>query len=270
MADGKNIGFRTAIRRILPPWLRDRVTIQKTTGYRLLASYACLLDAAMQVAIEGLQSTLPRFGTPTALPFHGRDRRIFRGPNQTHADYAAQLTEWLLYWREAGNAWSLTRNLQKYLSPGNPKIRVVTRNGFWTTLLPDGSLEFHRNSAWNWDSVTHPGNSGKWWHIWVIVYEPHLSTAGTWGIDADKWGQEKAFGNETSKANVEMIKTLIQQWKGAHAHVVSLIWTYDATKFDPTVNASFPTDGLWGFWHKIVSNQGIESRFANARYWEIN
>lgn len=267
----ENLSFRAGIRRILPPWMRDRPTLGKTVAYRYAASWAAVLDVLMQAAIEGMLSALPTHGTPTAFPFHGRDRGIVRGPEQPASDYALQLTEWLKFARRAGNAWSVASNLQRYLGPTPPKVRIVTRGGFWTTLNSDGSLEFHRGTAWDWDSVTHPERADSWWDIWVIVYAPPFTTAGTFGDDSgDSWGQAKAFGHETSIGNARQIKALVHKFKGAHAHVVTLIMAYDAASFDPETLASFPTDGTWGNFSRLSGGVRVRSRVSTARYWEIN
>lgn len=265
----ENLSFRASIRRYLPPWLRDRPTLGKTTGYRLAASWACLLDATMQLAIEGLLSGMPRQGTASALPLHGRDRRLVRGPEQSAEDFAEQLTRWLSYLRKAGNAWSVMATLQRYFAPASPVLRVVTRSGFWSTLHADGSMSFAHGTAWDWDSVTHPERADEWWWIWVIVYDP-FPDAGAWGDDdLDTWTAAKVFGHETSAANAAAIKALLEQFKGAHAHV-TLIVAYDPDSFDPAEPSTFPTDGLWGRWGKVVDGAAVPARVDTARYWRIS
>lgn len=264
-----NLSFRVGVRRLIPPWLRDRTQLAKTTGLRLLASFGCVLDALVQLGIEGVQSSMPTHAPASALPFLGRDRRIIRGPLQSNADYAEQLTHWIAYHQQAGNAPTLARMLQRYLGPSPyPMVRVVTRSGFWTTLNPDGSLSFAHGTAWDWDSVTHPERAGNT-DIWVIVYEPSLPEAGTWGDGGEGyWDEAKAWDHDTSTENAQRIRDLLEQWKGAHAFVRALIFAYDAASFDPADSGTYPTDGLWGHWSKLVGGVQRPSRLDTAHYWE--
>ena len=250
-----------------PNWLHDRLELGRTQGFRLLASFGSIFDATLQSCIEGVQSSMPSYAARSALASLGRDRRIFRGPLQTHEDYADQLARWIRYHQQAGNAWSVAANLQRYLGPDGPMIRVVNRTGFWTTLNTDGTLEFTHGAAWNWDSETHPERTGNF-DIWIIVYEPSLAKAGTWGDGAaDYWGDGKVFGHDTSAANARAIQKLIAQWKGAAPHVRSIIFSR-AGAFDPADSGSYPTDGLWGNWSKLVGGIQVPSRSADAHYWD--
>jgi len=183
------LSFRETLRRYVPPWLSDRPTSGRTAGFRYLYGLVAILDAGMQFLVEGMQARLPGVGTPTALPYIGRDRRIIRGPHETDADYAARLLEWLDLWRAAGNAYALAKALQAFLAPGHPRIRIVTRSGFWWTLDPSGELSWHLASPnnWNWDSHTHPEHAGRWADFWVIVYRRTSPTTGS-GATAPRSG----------------------------------------------------------------------------------
>jgi len=268
------LSFRETLRRYVPPWLSDRPTSGRTVGFRYLYGLVAILDAGMQFLVEGMQARLPGVGTPTALPYIGRDRRIIRGPHETDADYAARLLEWLDLWRAAGNAYALAKALQAFLAPGHPRIRIVTRSGFWWTLDPSGELSWHLASPnnWNWDSHTHPEHAGRWADFWMVVYPPHFADDGLWGDGTSLWGERKAFGQGTSLANVEAIKALVRQWKAAHSRCVALIFTYDPASFDPTSPPGSPgmPDGWWGRWSKDDGSGGrVRSRRADARYWEV-
>jgi len=268
------LSFRETLRRYVPPWLADRPTSGRTAGFRYLYGLVAILDGGMQFLVEGMQARLPGGGTPTALPYIGRDRRIIRGPHETDADYAARLLEWLDLWRAAGNAYALAKALQAFLAPGHPRIRIVTRSGFWWTLDPSGELSWHLASPnnWNWDSHTHPEHAGRWADFWVVVYPPHFADDGLWGDGTSFWGERKAFGQGTSLANVEAIKALVRQWKAAHSRCMALIFTYDPASFDPTSPPGSPgmPDGWWGRWSKDDGSGGrVRSRRADARYWEV-
>lgn len=267
------LSFRETLRRYVPPWLSDRPG--KTVGFRVLYAIVSVLDAGVEVLVQGLQARFPGLGTPTALPYIGRDRRIVRGPMESDAAYGAQLVRWLEYWRGAGNAYTLALALQTFLYPGHPRIRIVTRSGVWYTLEPSGELLWHRAEPnnWDWDSQTHPERADNWSEFWVIVYPPHFDDAGNWGAsDGQTWGAGMAFGLDTTTGTVAAIKSLIQQWKGAHSLCRMLIVAYDPASFDPASPPGAPgmPDGRWGYWSKDDGSGGrIKSRRGDARYVEV-
>ncbi|WP_437875228.1 hypothetical protein [Sorangium sp. So ce513] len=266
------LSFRETLRRFVPPWLSDRPG--RTVGFRYLYALASVLDAGAEVLVQGIQARFPGLGTPTALPYIGRDRRIIRGPLETDAGYAARLVRWLEYWRAAGNAYVLVLALQGFLSPEHPRIRLVTRQGLWYTLEPSGELLWHRAAPnnWDWDSLTHPESAAHWSDFWLIVYPPHFEPDGTWGDGTSAWGPGDAFGVQTTASNIAAIKAIVRQWKGAHTNCVTLILAYDPTSFDPASPPGAPgmPDGQWGYWSKDDGTGAyVKSRREDARYVEV-
>ncbi|WP_437958603.1 hypothetical protein WME76_02335 [Sorangium sp. So ce119] len=269
-----NLSFRESVRRYVPPWLSDRGE-RGSVGFRFLYGIASVLDAGAEVLVQGLQARFPGLGSPTALPYIGRDRRIPRGPQQTDAAYAAELLRWLEYWRGAGNAYTLALALQTFLFPGAPQVRLVTRSGLWWTLDPSGELSWHRADPnnWDWDSNTDPEAAGNWSDFWIIVYAPSFGDAGNWSpSDGQAWGPDLAFGVDATTGTIDSIKRLVQQWKGAHTRCVCLIVAYDASSFDPAAapGAVGMPDGNWGRWSKDDGSGGrVKSRRDDARYVEV-
>ncbi|MGK4001096.1 hypothetical protein WMF31_00625 [Sorangium sp. So ce1036] len=266
------LSFRETLRRYVPPWLSDRPG--RTVGFRFLYAIASVLDAGAEVLVQGLQARFPGLGTPTALPYIGRDRRIVRGPLESDAAYGARLVRWLDYWRAAGNAYVLALALQSFLYPGHPRIRIVTRSGVWYTLEPSGELHWHRAepSNWDWDSLTHPERAGNWSEFWVIAYPPHYASDGNWGDGTSTWGPGDTFGVQTTTSNIAAIKAIIQQWKGAHTRCAMFILAYDPSSFDPASPPGAPgmPDGRWGHWSKDDGAGGrVKSRREDARYVEV-
>ena len=265
------LSFRETLRRYVPPWLSDRGPSRGSYGFRLLYGFAMLADLGMQFVIEGLRARFPEQAPPGALPYLARDRRIFRGPVESDAAFAQQLVDWLTCWRVAGHAYALARSLQDFQTSNAPRVRIVTRGGVWWTLEPTGELLYHRATPnnWDWDSLTG-GDPAAWWDIWVIVYPPTWATDGTWG-DPGTWSAGKAFGLDLASETVGTIRALVDQWKGAHARVVSLVVCYDAALFDPAAppgDASLP-DGRWGKWSKNVGGACVPARSASCRYLEV-
>ena len=266
------LSFRETLRRYVPPWLSDRPGL--SVGFRFLYALAAICDGGMQWLVEGIRARFPEVATPTALPLLGRDRRIIRGPEETDAGYATRLIPWLDVWRVAGSAEALTSQLQAFLFPGHPMVRIVTRGGLWHTLTPGAAVQVVQSQPnnWDWDSLTHPENATRWGDFWIIVYEPHYPTDGRWGDGTSFWGEDKVFGQNTSKANAAALRALVKQWKPAGTRCVNIIFAYNASSFDPAAapGAAGMPDGRWGFWSKLDgSGNKVRSRRADARYWEV-
>lgn len=272
MTTGVTIRFRDAFRKFITPWLSDRggETAGPNTAFRYLWSMIAPLDAAADILTQGLNAWFPGVGTPTALPLISRMRGILRGEADTDDTYAALLKTWLDLWRAAGSADAIAMAIQRYLA-NHPKVRIVTRSGYWVTLNTDGSI-VRQQQAWDWDSVSNPERSGYWSEIWIIVYPtewgtsgPFLDTTGapTWGAD------DLGIGHDVGRVAYDAIRGLIAQWKSAHTRVRAVIWTSDATLFDPNTPASLP-DGQWGNWGTTGNGSRVASHrnTTTCRYWE--
>jgi hypothetical protein len=262
--------FRDEIRSYVVPWLSDRKTAtpERTAGFRYLWSMVAPLDAAMDVLFQGIAARYPSFGTSTALPLIGRSRGLLRGQTDTDAEFAAKLLLWLEKWRHAGSQRQLAIELHEYLG-NHPRVRVVNRAGHWVTVAQDGTVT-ETTAAWDWDSVSNPERAGYWSEMWIIIYPTRWAIAGNWG-DGRNWGeQDSGLGHLVTGVEHDAVRGLIAQWKSAHSRVRTVIWTSDATLFDPAVPASCP-DGTWGQWSsggsgsRVASNRNV----TTCRYWEL-
>lgn len=265
------VRFRDAFRKYIPPWLSDRSTygVGLSAGYRFLWTMIAPLDAAAEVLVQGLQAPWPGKGTPTALPLIGRTRGMIRGEAESDDDYAARLLTWLDRWRAAGSAEAIARAIQEYCA-NHPKVRIVTRSGYWVTLNTDGTIT-RTTAAWSWDGASHPERAGFWSEIWVIVYPTpyahRATTLGTGTLGADTLG----IGHLVPRTSYDAIKGLVSQWKSAHTKVRAIVWTSDATLFDPTNPGTLP-DGNWGAWGTPGSGARVASsrNLSTCRYWELS
>jgi hypothetical protein len=261
------VRIRDRVRGYVPWWLSDRhYSSGKTVGFRFMWAVISALDVYMQVALEALQSAWPGKGTPTALPLIGRSRGILRGEADTDAQYAAKLRMWLDKWANAGTQRQLAIEIHEYLA-NRPQVRIVNRAGHWVTVAADGTVTT-ATASWNWDSVSNPERSGFWSEMWIIIYPTQWAFSGNWG-DGRQWGaRDSGIGHRVSRQEVDAVKGLIGQWKSAHSKVRAVIWTSDATLFDPTNPATRP-DGTWGTW-SIGSATRVPSgrNLTTCRYWE--
>lgn len=264
--------FADRFRDYTPAWLQNRPALN--VAYRLIWMVCIALDVMMQTIVEGLKAAFPGLGTPTALALTGSARGLIRGLGESDDSYAARQRSWLDTWEQAGADAILAAQIQAYL--GNlAQIRIVSRAGHWTTLASDGTVTV-TDVAWNWDSHSNPERNNPaapyWSDLWIVVYMPLWAVTGTALVALrGLWGSQngKGLGHAVTRAPLDAILAEVAQWKGAHTRVRAVIWSYDATLFDPTNPASLP-DGWWGNWSKdnpASPGHSIPSRATSARYW---
>jgi len=136
----------------------------------------------------------------------------------------------------------------------------------------------------NWDGTSNPERANSWWDNWVVVYptefatQPAINTGNRTGvIPSTDPRRQQGVGHACSRTQVDTVNGLIRTWKGQHAVVRLIVWSYDATLFDPAnPSASGNPNGLWGrgsFWGScpsgtVGSGVGLwPSRNRTCRYW---
>lgn len=260
--------FRDILKRIVPWWLSERRAQKKTVGFRFLWSMVAMFDVLTDVLLHGMKAAWPGAGTSTALPYIGRGRGVLRGQADTNDEFAAKCRAWLERAERWGSMHGIAGELHDWLG-NHPRIRVVNRSGRWFTLEADGTIT-ETQAAWDWDSVTNPERAGFWSELWIIVYPTQWALSGTWG-DGRLWGgRDSGIGHRVTRPEVDAVKGLIAEAKSAGSRVRAVIWTSDATLFDPAVPLSCP-NGTWGTWGMddgagswIASGRNT----ATCRYWE--
>jgi hypothetical protein len=265
-----NPRVRDQLRTWGPWWLSDRhYTNGKTVAFRFLWTMIATLDCYLEYVLQALLAAWPGAGTPTALPLIGRSRGIMRGQADTDEEFQAKLRAWLEKWAGAGTQRQLAIEIHEYLG-NHPRVRVVNRAGRMVTVNADGTVTTAQID-WDWDSVSHPERAGFWSELFVIVYPTQWAHAGTWG-DGSLWGDGAGLGigHDVTRVEVDAIKGIVEQWKAAHSKVRAIIWTSDATLFDPAVPASLP-DGEWGSWGTTGGGSRVPSHrdTTSCRYWEM-
>jgi len=261
--------FRDAIRAFVPSWLSDQGPGTLSFGFKLLYSVAAVLDGMTEAMVQGMQADMPGIGTPTALGYLCRDRRIIRGREESDTAIALRLKGWLDAWRRAGHPFEILRQLRGYF--GNAiKARTVDNSGNWYTITEDGTeLRHHIPGSWDWD-----GNSIAWARLWVIIYAP--STWTTWTdffeLDPDLYGGDLAGAPYTighklpvNQAVVADVREIVRRWKPVHAFVPTIIISQDPALFDPEASGTWPT-GSWGAF--TTGNPPELARPQGARYWK--
>lgn len=269
-------GFRDGLAAIVPKWLANRPGLK--WGYSFLFAMAAELDGMMEGTLEGVESWWPGYGgRADNLAMHGRSRGLIQGEAESTQSFAARLIGWLQTWENAGSDQVLVREIQAYLG-NTPMVRLVSRSapgtGQWTTIAPDGTITQAR-AAWDWDSISNPERNQvltPWWSdYWIIVYPCEWAITGSnLASLVPIWGTYNGVGtgHAVPRAAVDVILGLVAQWKGAHTFTRAIIYSYDATLFDPANPVAGDPDGTWGLYWKIVAGNVVTTRNNSARYWE--
>lgn len=258
--------MRDTIEAYLPVWLRNRPGAN--VGYRFLWALVAPLDAMIEVALQGVRAGQPGQGTSSALPFIGRTRGIIRGQADTTETYAARLRLWLDVWTEAAAQETIAKQIHEYLG-NSPRVRVINRAGHWVTVHSDGEVTTDQ-ATWDWDSVSHPARAGFWSELWIVVYPTEWAQAAAFGAGTVFGATGLGLGHQVSRPEVDAIKGIVAQWKGAHTRVRAILWTSDATKYNPGDPTTCP-DGQWGSWGGVGGGARTASHRdrTSTRYWEL-
>lgn len=262
--------FRDAFTAWIPSEFASRPGLD--VGYRFLWSVGAICDAGAEVLSQGIQAAWPGVGTPTALPLIAASRGITRGLADTTETFAAKLVDWVERRRVKGSARELARQIQEYL-PGSPRVRVICRNGVWTTRNTDGSVVVEE-AIWDWDSVSHPERANWWSNLFVVIYTDIYPVQGNYGDVGRVYGMNEGVGHKIPKSQLYELRSLMAEWKAGHSRIRAVIWTADNTQFDPTDTFSCP-NGTWGSWSEPAifgdptSPRVRSARFTNCRYWEF-
>lgn len=259
--------MRDAVRRLIPPWMRDRVAAGFTTGFKYIYVFGLMCDLLIQFALEGIRAKFPSLAPSEALSVIGRDRRIRRGLAESDASFLARLLLWLDSWRRAGSAYAMLEQLKAYLGVAGT-IRIVNANGTWWTLKLDGTFERKvtlPTKNWNWDN-----NAALWARFWVVLYAADYGWTrdGTWG-DGATWGDNgMGWGlSNLSWQSVLDLRGIIAEWKSAESVCKHVIISFDAAYPDPNAAAGAPMpDGTWGYFYKNSAGAAVSARDARLLF----
>lgn len=253
--------FRDVAWRLSPARLRTW-----TAARHVYAFISLPLDMIAQAADDAVKARFPTECAPDALPYHGRDRGIRRGPLEGDTSYRARLLLWLQSWRGAGVGRAMLDQIAGYLTPHRTRIRVWTQGGLLYTREADGTFTIQRVAGFDWDATP-----SLWSRFWVIIDSVGgvpWSRDGTWG-DGSIWGTPTngTWGSTATIEDVQSIRNIVDDWKPAAARCESIIISFDAAAFDPLVPGALP-DGTWGAVSKNVGGVQVPTRDDRAIYWQ--
>ena len=268
--------FRRAFYKLLPTWLgggqpSPSATVDEDEGERVQYSLGVTIDAFLERCRQGVLARYPEHCPADALAYHGRDRKIVRGINESADSYAERLLRWLDDHRVRGNPFALLEQLQAYCNV-DLMVRTVDTRGNWFTIAADGTRSVLLDQGnWDWDGAA----ASEWGRFWVIIYPPATgelwNQTPNWG-DADLWGGEwgragYTWGSTATPDQVQAVRSIVRQWKPAGTTCEWVVLAFAPASFDPT-DASPPNpDGDWGIWHERV-NPAVPVRLGTASYWD--
>lgn len=256
--------FRGTLQRYLPSWLKPRPG--KTYGFRYLYTVASVIDASVERVLQGVLAKMPGLGTPTALPYLFRDRRMTRGYAEPDDVAAQRLIPFRQFHQTQGNPFTLMRMVRAYLYPHKPLMRVVNNQATWYTLTPDDEETTVRQAGnWDWD-----GNTDLRARFWLIIYPedsdvPLWTPEGAWG-DGEPWGDGGVWGSTITENQVQTIRAIIDEWRSGTGLLVNVILAFDNASFDPEGSGAGYPDGTWGSYSKNVGGVQVPARLTTARY----
>jgi len=237
---------------VSPSWLSG------PWGSRLRVVLVKPLDALVDAARQAVRARWPGFGTPTALPFIGRDRLVLRGFAEADADYAERLRRWLDYHRKAGTTPNLLVQILGWASPQAITVQHVTNESVWdrahgplTSSVADASTYDGQSrppaaSVWNWD-----GDTAAWGRFWIILSPLAGDTVARrkLGEFGAKLGVQRgrAIGTYMTTGQVGGLRAAVRQWKAAHETCRAIIVNLNASVGYDKTGAAMP-NGTWESW----------------------
>lgn len=248
---------------LLPSWWALGSAVHKRL-YAVAAAWDLTVNASLEASI----ADQPGYGTPTALPYIGRDRLIPRGKAEPDEAYIERLIGWRPDHKQAGSPWVTMRQLIGYLYPHRFMIRLVNAEGTWYTMYPDGSTDRSVGANWDWD-----GDPELWSRFWLVLYPPPALWVpdGTWAnADNSTWGDDPraTWGSTATLDEVADIRSIIESWRSAHGLCVHAIISFIPGDFDPTDGQPPNPDGQWAHFSKLDAGDNcVPARNRLALYW---
>ena len=256
--------FRDAAWRLSPPRLRT------SRAARMVYAFVGLpLDMIAQGVTDATLARFPRECPTDALIYHGRDRGIRRGPNESAASYRVRLLLWIQAWRGAGVGSGMLDQIAGYLTPQTTRLRIWTQVGTIYTREADGTFSIDRvPGLWNWD-----GQTSLWSRFWVLIDSiagVPWSRDGTWA-DGETWGEGVAsgtWGSTATQEQVASIRAIVADWKPAASVCKNIIVSFDADAFAADDTSPPLPDGTWANWSKTVGGVQVPARDDRGIYWD--
>jgi hypothetical protein len=297
---------RHAFGSALPEWL------QGPNAQSFFTEGLCVLyDVDRSWFEQALFLRYPSLCDSSALPLLLLDRRLRRGP-QTSDDAVRRYARlWIDQWQLAGLFSGLLLAAQAFLAPDYPQIRIWTRgNGSVQTCYtiaegtvgralklpgytplaasPVGDTSLGERLRWagvisqvdvpagtmDWDSVSHPSYSARWWHFWMTIHGKPLWVPWQYDTVYDYDTPSLATGTNYWPGEMDTLDLIVRDCAPHETRCVSMVLCPNNTSWDPEdPNVGDPgfgwPDGYWGYETKDDGMGNIiPAKNTDFRYWE--
>jgi len=219
--------FRDRMRRVAPPWLRIG------NNEKFLYTLGVHLDTLGDALVAGVKQRFPGLYSFESLPYLSRDRRLYRGRDETSESFADRLTRWLVDHRRRGNPYALLGQLHSYFAPNNFPIDLVYVSGQRYSLDVDGNIT---RSLIPWSPDDEPERWARWW----LFY------------NTDQWAV-----TPPTQPEIDELRLVPRAWNAAHAIGYIVLFPTDAQLWN------YPPGHIWneaGTWNTT----GPEARFVTV------
>jgi hypothetical protein len=188
------VTWRSWFIELLPPWLRRAV------GEAFVGALGDQLDVAATKVKDASKTAFVREAPSDALNAHGWARSFERFAGEGDSAYRARLALAWSWWATAGTKAAPldiggTGGLQGLLEAAlGPSVTV--------------QIKAYR------DPYRGPLRRDYWSELWVVLSDVPW-TRRTWGAPA-AWGDGETWASTATRAEVEMLKSLVRRFKSAH------------------------------------------------------
>lgn len=215
---------RDEIRKRSAPWLRIGL------AQKILYAIGLHCDGWADALAAGVKLRFPGYYDNQSLPLLGRERRIPRGRNESHASYAQRLARFLTDHRRRGGPYAMLTQLYHYFHPVNFTIDLVYYSGRRFTLVQELlMLGAPVDEAITRDDVvwTPDSNAAKWARWWLIYY-------------TDQWASTPPTAAEETE-----LRLIPRQWNAAHALGTIVLFPSTAELWNWPPGRTWNESGTW-------------------------
>lgn len=233
--------FRDRMLAFVPRWLRTG------TAARILYAIALHFDVIADLFVEAVRKRFGQADAYDALPYIGADRKMFRGPNESDAQYSARLATWLDAHQLKGNPYVLLQQLYLYYAPNNFQIDLVyASSGLQFSIDVNGAITY---SFTGWREPD--GNTARWarWRLFFHWPTP-VQNDGFW-FSPGLWDDSGVWDSNLTVEQVAEIRTIPNAWNAGHALGLVMLFSGEIEFWDtPT---GLWDDGLGLTWNDVYN-----------------
>ena len=202
-------GFFASQPKMLPQWVADQ------QGIAFEPSFGLLKDQAQALLKEAVKARWPDPWRGDALPLQGRDRRIYRAPVETDAQYAARLNTAGDLWQWAGTPTAMVGIFAPY------GYSSTSTTGSRVTVVPNYAVILEGNLTWFSRFI-------------ILVGPSYWSSDGLWSSPGN-YNDGGVWDSTAQIADLDFLRASIREMKAPGSYPVLI----------GVQLADIAGDGLW-------------------------